>query len=54
MTLKEVKEQKKKYQELKRKMKYKKNYGHIYNKKLDKVIELIDSHKSNLDIKTNL
>ena len=29
-----------------------KNYGHICNKKLDKVIEFIDSNKSNYDIKT--
>ena len=29
-----------------------KSYGHICNKKLDKVIEFIDSNKSNYDIKT--
>lgn len=33
-------------------MKYQKSYGHICNKKLDEVIEFIDSNKTNYDIKT--
>lgn len=59
MTLKEVKALKKKWQELKRKMKYytkgglqPKSYGHICNKKLDELIEFINSNKNKHDIKT--
>ena len=32
--------------------KYKKSYGHIFNQKLYKVIEFIDSNKRNHNIKT--
>ena len=59
MTLKEVKALRKKWQELKRKMKYytkgglqPKSYGYICNKKLDEVIEFINNNKSKHDIKT--
>lgn len=59
MTLKEVKELKKEMARIRREMKYytkggqsQKSYGHICNKKLDEVIEFIDSNKSNHDVKT--
>ncbi|WP_431732445.1 IS3 family transposase [Clostridium botulinum] len=53
MTLKEVKALKKEMAKIKEENEIlKKGYGHICNKKLNQVIEFIDSNKNNHDIKT--